>query len=89
MDYLINKDEPDCIQNKLWMSDGDLYLRTCMIPRQDILVFIEWLITNKDIEINDVLSECIPQETIQRYAHDTFEMYTADEWMTQPEEDNV
>jgi hypothetical protein len=54
-------------------SDGDTIIAPkCFIRGGRKLEVIEWLIDNAGIDINEILSECIVQESIKDYAMKTF-----------------
>jgi hypothetical protein len=67
-DYLINNQEPETIQNKMWFTDeGEIVLKETTIERPDLLRFINWIIENLE-HPEEVLSECFPQDMIRDYA---------------------
>ena len=86
-DYLIDESEPQVIQNKMWFDeDGALYLRGARIDRTDFLRFVKFLVDNCEYP-NEILIECFPSEFVKYYVAKKYDMHTADEWNTSPEED--
>ena len=79
-DYLINSDEPEVIQNKMWFDDeGDLYLRGAKIETTDLLRFMTFLIANCEFP-DEILSECFPLDCVKDYATNKLGMYTERDW---------
>jgi len=53
-------------------DDNTIIMPSCFIRGGRKLTVIEWLIDNAAIDINEILSECIVQESIKDYAMKTF-----------------